>query len=135
MRSSVRTPIGGHASARHLSVVAFLGAVLVLLGLTATTPAVAQQEAPANITQDQLEAFAAASLRVENLNEKWMPQISAAETAEDNAALRREALSEMNEAVRDEGLTVQEYNGIYDAAQRDPRLMQVVEEFRKEMQQ
>lgn len=135
MRSSLNSVAGASAPAHSRSFLAFLGAAVVFLGLAMTAPAFAQQAAPNEIGAEKLEAFATASLRVEELNAKWMPQLSEAETAEDNAAIRNQALEEMNEAVRDEGLTVQEYNGIFDAAQQDPRLMQVVEELRQEMQE
>lgn len=135
MRSSVISAAERPAPALSRGILAVFAAAAMLLGLAMSAPAFAQDEAPGAFSESDLEAFAAASLKVEELNAKWMPRLSEAETAEDNAAIRNEAMQEMNEAVRDEGLTVQEYNGIYDAAQSDPRIMQVVEEFREDMQQ
>lgn len=135
MRSFLKIEAGARAPAHSRSFLAFLSAAMIFLGLAMTAPAFAQQADPNAFDEEKLEAFAAASLRVEELNAKWMPQLSEAETAEDNAAIRNQALEEMNEAVLDEGLTIQEYNGIFDAAQQDPRIMQVVERLRQEMQE
>jgi hypothetical protein len=43
-------------------------------------------------------------------------------------------MQEMTAAVRDEGLTVEEYNQIYDAAQRSPEVMQQIEEHHQSLQ-
>lgn len=110
-------------------------------GLIAVQPAAAQdavpqqqQTAPADYSEEQLESFAAAAQRVQELNGKWVPQIAEAQDESESAQMRQQALQEMEQAVRDEGLTVQEYNGIYDAAQRDPEVMQKIESHRQESQ-
>jgi hypothetical protein len=109
-------------------------AIAVSFAVAAPNLAAAQQSAPAEYSQQELEAFAAATQRVQELNEKWIPQISQAETADENAAMRQRAMQEMEAAVQEEGLTVQEYNSIYDAAQRDPAIMQQVEKHRESLQ-
>lgn len=109
-------------------------AVALSLGGTALPAAAQQQSAPAEYTDEDLEAFAAASQRVQELNQKWIPQISQAETAEENAALRERAMQEMTAAVRDEGLTIDEYNRIFDAAERNPEVMQQIEDHRDSQQ-
>lgn len=109
-------------------------AVALSLGATGLPAAAQQQSAPAEYTDEDLEAFAAASQRVQELNQKWIPQISQAETAEENAALRERAMQEMTAAVRDEGLTIDEYNRIFDAAERNPEVMQQIEDHRESQQ-
>ena len=114
---------------------ALAAAMAVALGIT--QPAAAQdtvpqqQTAPANYSDEQLESFAAAAQRVQELNGKWVPQIAEAQSESEGAQMRQQALQAMEQAVRDEGLTVQEYNGIYDAAQRDPEVMQKIESHRQ----
>lgn len=90
-----------------------------------------QQPAPTQYSDEQLASFAAAAERVQALNSKWIPQIAEAQNESEGAQLREQALQEMEQAVRDEGLTVEEYNGIYDAAQRDPAVMQQIESHMK----
>lgn len=93
-----------------------------------------QQPAPVEYSDEQLASFAAAAERVQELNSKWVPQIAEAQNESESAQMREQALQEMEQAVRDEGLTVEEYNGIYDAAQRDPSVMQQIESHRQNAQ-
>lgn len=120
------------AHSRTYGLIAALAAALFLTA--AALPAAAQQAAPAEYSQEELEAFAAATQKVQQLNQKWIPQISQAETAEENAQMRERAMQEMAAAVRDEGLTVEEYNEIFDAAQQDPEVMQQIEQHRESLQ-
>ena len=117
-----------------------LALAAMAVGLIAVQPAASQdavpqqQTAPADYSENQLESFAAAAQRVQELNGKWVPQIAEAQNESESEQMRQQALQEMEQAVRDEGLTVQEYNGIYDAAQRDPEVMQKIESHRQETQ-
>lgn len=115
------------------STVGAIVAAAMMLGLASGTQVMAQQAGPSDFTRDQLEAFAAASLRVEELNAEWMPRLSEAETPAENNEMRSTAMQEMKEAVREEGLSIDEYNGIFDAAQRDPQIMQIVERLRQDL--
>ncbi|HMA13627.1 MAG: DUF4168 domain-containing protein [Bacteroidota bacterium] len=123
--------------ARHAGPFALALAAAVAVGLGIAQPAAAQetvpqqQTAPTNYSDEQLESFAAAAQRVQELNQRWVPQIAEAQSESEGAQMRQQALQEMEQAVRDEGLTVQEYNGIYDAAQRDPEVMQKIESHRQ----
>ncbi len=116
-------------SRASILLVALAGALLFLSSIL-VQPVAAQQAAPSDYSEQDLEAFAAAALKVEQLNEKWIPQIAEASTADENAAMRQRAMEEMRDAVREEGLTIQEYNGIYDTAQRNPEVMEVIESHR-----
>lgn len=118
------------------------GAAFLLLGAVAAAPALsagealegAQEErvAQAEYSQEQLESFAVASLRVQEVNEKWMERIAEAESAEKSEELRDQAIEEMTGAVRNEGLDVETYNRIYDAVERNPEIASVVEDYRRE---
>lgn len=112
-------------------------AAAMAVALIATQPVAAQetmpqqQGAPADYSDEQLASFASAAERVQELNSKWVPQIAEAQSESESAQMRQQALQEMEQAVRDEGLSVQEYNGIYDAAQRNPEVMQKIESHRQ----
>jgi 2,4-dienoyl-CoA reductase-like NADH-dependent reductase (Old Yellow Enzyme family) len=122
----------GKARFRTYGLIAALAVALVFTA--AALPAAAQQSAPSEYSQEQLAAFAAAAQRVQELNQKWIPQIGQAESDVENAQMRERAMEEMKAAVHQEGLTVEEYNQIYDAAQRDPEIMQQIEDHRQSLQ-
>lgn len=117
-------------------------AAFLLLASVAAVPALSSQGvdetaqevqlAQAGFSEDQLEAFAVASLEVQAVNEKWMTRIAEAESAEKGQELREQAIEEMTGAVRNEGLTVEEYNRIYDAAENDPEIAAIVQDYRSE---
>ncbi|MGF1592040.1 MAG: DUF4168 domain-containing protein [Kiloniellaceae bacterium] len=127
-QSARRTMVFG----RETGLLVALAATLMFILSVLAYPAAAQQ-APDGYSDQELQAFAAAALKVEQLNEKWIPQIAEAENADEDAALRQEAMQEMRAAVQEEGLSVQDYNTIYDAAQRDPQVMQVIEDHRESL--
>jgi hypothetical protein len=127
--------VGTTQSKARCRIYGLIAALAVAFVFTAAAlPAAAQQSAPTEISQEQLAAFAAAAQRVQELNQKWIPQINQAESDAENAQMREQAMQEMTAAVRDEGLTVEEYNQIYDAAQRSPEVMQQIEEHHQSLQ-
>lgn len=119
------------------SVLPALAAVAaVMLGPTAV-PAVAQgmqQQAPAaaEYGEEELRAFAQASLEVQELNDKWIPRLSEAESQEEAQQLRSQATSEMAEAIQDEGLSLEDYNAIYDQARQDAELASQIRSYQQE---
>jgi hypothetical protein len=118
----------------HRSGVApLLLACIILLASALPGPVAAQQPEGVQFSPEQLQAFAAASRRVDQLNNKWIPQIAEAGSTSEKERLRSQALSEMKEAVRDEGLSVDEYNSIYDAAERDPALSEIIDEHKRKL--
>ncbi|MPZ09514.1 MAG: DUF4168 domain-containing protein [Kiloniellaceae bacterium] len=133
MRSAVNGVIDRTAATRPAVLhVALLAALLFFFSMLAL-PVAAQQTEPGAFSEDQLEAFAAASLRVQELSNKWQPQIAEAPSPEDGNAMRQQAMGEMTEAVREEGLSVEEYNTIHDTALRDPQVMTVIQEYQEEL--
>lgn len=113
------------------------GLSALALGFGASLGAVAAQEAaptpeveaPAaaapSLDDDKLKSFAMAFLEVNKLTQEYQPQIAAAGTPEDQQRLQQEAGEKMVEAVNDaEGISVDEYNMIIQAAQTDPDLAQ-----------
>ena len=119
-----------------------LGAfVLALcLGVLALGPAQAQteQQPPqqpqqemqqTEFTEDQLESFVDAAVTVNDLIESWRPRITAAESEEQAAQLREQANEELAEAIEQtEGMSLEEYQQIGQAAQADPELSERINE-------
>jgi hypothetical protein len=108
------------------------------LMLAAAPPVAAQdtttQPAPAatNFSQDKLESFADAVVKVDQIGRKWVPEIQKAPDQQTATDLREKANAEMVAAVESEGLTTDEYNKIYLAARSDPdlnkRIMGMIEQ-------
>ena len=111
-----------------LSALAFgLGASLSLAGAQDAAPQPpAETQAPAAGAQTddtKLKSFAVAFIEVAKVSQSYQPQISAAGTPEDQQRLRKEAGEKMVEAVDEaDGITLDEYNTIIQAAQTDPEL-------------
>lgn len=90
-----------------------------------------QQEAPAAaapaMDETKLKSFAVAFLEVTKVTESYKPQIEAAGTTEDQQRLQQEAGEKMVEAVNNaDGISVEEYNTIIQAAQTNPDLAQQI---------
>ncbi len=108
-----------------------LGASLGAASAQDAVPAPAPQtETPAAVPQQddaKLKSFAVAFIEVAKVTQSYQPQIESAGTAEDQSRLRQEAGEKMVEAVNEaEGITLDEYNTIIQAAQTDPDLAQKI---------
>jgi len=106
------------------------------LALSAVTPtAMAQQaqapaatqQAPANYSDAQLEKFVNASRKVAVISEEYSPKLQATSDEATRQEVYREADEKMVEVVRNEGMSVDEFNGINQAIQQDPALMERVQ--------
>lgn len=112
-----------------------LTAAATAIALTVAVPAAAQtQQQPAQVTEEDLQSYAAAVVEVQRISEKWLPRIEAAPSDDHKAVLQQQAQDKMIEAVRDEGMTVEEYNEISRMAQADPQLWQQVQGYMKQAQ-
>jgi hypothetical protein len=79
--------------------------------------------ATAQVTDDMVSSFIAAALNVADVAEEYRPLIEAAEDDTARAALVDEARIAMTDAVETtEGITVEEYVAISDAARTDQAL-------------
>jgi Domain of unknown function (DUF4168) len=108
-----------------------LSAAVLALALAASGPAWAQTQT--EFTDQQLESFVVAALAVEELIRQWNPRIQGAENAEQAAQLREQASTELVDTInRTEGITVEEYQQIGQAAQGDPDLAARINEIYQE---
>lgn len=88
-----------------------------------------QMEMPAgtapDLSDEKLKSFAVAFLEVSRINQTYQPQLQAADSPEDEQRLRQQAGADMIQAVdSSQGISVEEYNMIIQAAQVDPELAQ-----------
>ena len=118
-----------------ISVVAALG---IATGMAWAPAALAQSQAPQDqpqqmegqpFSQEALQSYAAATLEIERIHESYGPAIEAAGTPEEQEAIQQEAHDEMLDVVEDEGLSVEQYNQIYMAAQADPALASQISQY------
>lgn len=114
-------------SQRALSQALGAAGLAVLIALSSSGQASAQSGTKTDWSQDKLEAYAAAVVDVEQIFAGYRPQIAEAESSEEVAALREEAAADAVEAVRDRGLSIEEYNRIYQATRADQRLNEDVQ--------
>ncbi|MGE8620669.1 MULTISPECIES: DUF4168 domain-containing protein [Achromobacter] len=118
------------------STYAFLSAAILTTALSgapamaqnASQPAAQPQMAPAitQPTDQQLQRFASASQKVSGVVDEYRPKVDAAKTNDDKQKVVQEADAKMVQLVRADGLTVEEFNGIGQAVQKDPQLKQKV---------
>jgi hypothetical protein len=104
--------------------------LLAVLVFTASAAALAEEE----FTDAKLQSFASAVIAVNAVVERWRPQIEAAASEADKQQLAQQANQEMRAAVEDtEGMSVDEYQAIAQAAQGDPQLMARLDKVFREM--
>lgn len=93
----------------------------VVIGVAAIAPLHAQSQT--EVSDAKLESFVLAALAVNKLMEEWSPRIQGAQNEDEANTLRQQAQSEFVEAVEQtEGITLDEYQMIGQAAQQDPAL-------------
>jgi outer membrane murein-binding lipoprotein Lpp len=104
--------------------------VVAVLLLTGAQPLLAGEE----YSETKLRSFADAVLAVNAVVEQWRPQIQAAPNETDAEQMAQQANEEMRAAVAGtEGITVEEYQEIAQAAQIDPQLMARIDQVFQEM--
>jgi hypothetical protein len=99
---------------------------LPMLAQVQTAPQ-AQPVAPAGgevggFSQTQLESYANAVVKIQQIDRAWQPRIDQAQDKEEAEVLTTQAADEMVGEIQAEGLSVQEYNAITQAAEKDNRL-------------
>jgi len=103
-------------------------AALLAFALAAPLPAAAQTEsdqppvAAEDLSDAQLESFAAAAVEVSEITEQLQMQAQGVEDEAELMELQEQANTQMVAAVEEEGLTIEEYNMIFQVAQVDPEL-------------
>jgi hypothetical protein len=96
------------------------------------TPPAAQQPAPADIDDETVKTFASALTAVQEIQTDYKPRIEQAREPDVANTLQREAQAEMVEAVKEEGLTVQQYNTLAQQLQANPEFRSKVQRAMKD---
>lgn len=108
-----------------------LSCLVAALFVTLAGPAAVADE---EYSQAKLQSFASAVLAVNAIVERWRPQIQGASSEADKQRMAGQANEEMRAAVEGtQGMTVEEYQAIAQAAQADPQLMTRLDQVFKEM--
>ncbi len=95
-----------------------------------TQPQQSEQTAPATSYSDtQLEDYAAAAVEVRDLNVKWQKRAQKSADPAEVQKIRQQASAEMVQAIRDEGLSIKEYNEITQAALQNAELSERINSF------
>ena len=111
-----------------------ISAALVASALVAVPVARAQSPAPSpstqglppaatNFSDQKIGAAAAAMEKVSLLRQNYQKQLETA-PADQQQQIADEGTAALKKAVTDQGLSIDEYNGILSAAQQDPNLRQ-----------
>ena len=83
---------------------------------------------PPELTQGQIETFADAALEVRQVQEDLNAQMQGAPDAQEVQQLQQQAQQEAQQAIEGNGLSVDEYNAIVQAANQDPQLYAMIVE-------
>ena len=104
--------------------------LLAALVLAAASVAKAAEE----YSEAKLQSFASAVMAVNAIVEQWRPQIQGAANEADKQQMAEQANQEMRDAVAGiNGMSVEEYQAIAQAAQGDPQLMARLDKVFREM--
>lgn len=123
-------------SLRNTLLVPGLAAALALSGAAAIADGNAEAEPaePRHLAQSQqfsdedVKAFVAARDSVIEISQEWEERIQNAESQEEMNSLQQASQEEMVKAIRSEGLSVNDYNMMVDAARSNPDLQQRINE-------
>jgi hypothetical protein len=103
----------------------------VALALAASGPVLAQ--AQPEFSDQQLESFVVAAIAVDDVIREWNPRIQGAKDDAQAAQLREQANAELVEVItRTDGITIEKYQEIGQAAQADPDLAARINEIYQE---
>lgn len=89
-------------------------------------PTMLQENTAAQYSDDQLRSFADAVSDVNDVTAEYTQKLNDAASQQEAASLQQEAEVEMIQAVEENDLSLEEYNGIATAAQNDPQMAETI---------
>jgi uncharacterized protein DUF4168 len=92
---------------------------------SAQSPAPGTTGAAPNLSDQKLDAAAAAALRVAAIKQDYQQRIAAAPPSE-KERIAEEAIGALSKAVTDQGLSVDEYTSILEVAQANPEVREKI---------
>ena len=99
-------------------------------GVSAQAPGSPAAEPPqqaSSYSDSELKSFALAALSVQRIRDLYLPKLKAAKTPDQEQEVRAAAADEMMQAIKGEGMTVEQYREISRQVQLSPELAQRVE--------
>lgn len=87
-----------------------------------------QPAMPSQLSQAQIESFADAALEVQQVQQEYDAQVQSAENPEELEQLQQQAQQDAQQAIEDQGMSLDEYNAILQAANQDPQLYAMIVE-------
>ncbi len=115
----------------HRSMQLFATGVLTAASLLLAPGANAQNQSPPqnqtpspNISDQKLDAAAAAIEHVTSVKQDYQQKMSTAAAPSDKSRIASDASNAMKKAVTDQGLSLEEYSSILQVAQNDPGVRQ-----------
>lgn len=87
-----------------------------------------QPPVPSEFSLSQIETFADAAVDVRKVQEDFDAQVRGAQHAEEIEQLQQQAQQDAQQAIEGNGLSVDEYNAIVQAANQDPQLYAMIVE-------
>src|SRR5262245_50983689 len=113
-------------------------AALGVASMPASMPVAAQSVAPPpaataqDYTDAELKSFAAALMQVHRINDAYLPKLQSAKTPEEQQQVQQTASDEMVQAVKKEGMTVDQYHQILARARTSPEMANRINEHLKD---
>lgn len=117
---------------RLLSLAAFVLATAWAPPILAQTGQPPAMEAARDFTDSDLKTFAAALVQVARINDNYLPIYYAAKTPEEQLLIEQKAADEMVRAVRNEGMSVDQYHQILGQARVNPEIANRINEHVKD---
>ena len=92
-----------------------------------SAPVGAQQQAPAEVSDADVDNFVSAYMAVQGINQEYTQKLQNVDDPEKATELQQEAQTKMQEAVSDTGLSISEYQQIANQAGQDEELRGKIE--------
>jgi len=87
-----------------------------------------QPAVPSEFSLSEIETFADAAVEVRRVQEEFDVQVQGAQDAEEIEELQQQAQQDAQQAIEGNGLSVDDYNAIVQAANQDPQLYAMIVE-------
>lgn len=87
-----------------------------------------QQQEHVDVSDEQVSSFVEAYMAVQSVNQEYTQRLQAVEDPQEATEMQQEAQGEMESAVTDSGLSVDEYQQIANQAGQDEELRGKIEE-------
>jgi len=87
-----------------------------------------QPAVPSEFSLSEIETFADAAVEVRQVQQDFDTQVQGAQDAEEIEELQQQAQQDAEQAIEGNGLSVDEYNAIVQAANQDPQLYAMIVE-------